>query len=461
MYRSVVGYSFFIISCDFSNSVQIVMYFPSTSRNQRPGRFNVKQAFLFTFTLAVCIWFLYQIKHSNNKKDVGSLPAKFSEKKSVVILGRKGDVELSNKGLYMSDSNGENLEAEGKQQDKGGGDDELDGNVDEKGGNESSDDGIKYSHGDVKINVEEGKTMEPEIPYNLATKSEKIKIEMRDMDNEVFSEDYSQGVENSKRIMSNLDGGGDENDRRKQISSDERQQESSANLVEQGDEKDLGRNTKELQKDDEISIDALKPCKDGETCSSKENGDDKDLVSKEITNQENNTENATILGPNEVANGLHGFHDENGVPQGGNDLVEFTLAKSRDGQANNILHQEIISNLNHPSKITKRLQIEEVASKSERNITDSETEIQGKKQGSKSDAVSPNEIIVHVSPLGPEHYFRIIVVVAVDLLELQKDIAVMWFLLERRNGIAVVGVFCCSVTGLSGCKTQLGFRVYC
>ncbi|XVF49122.1 hypothetical protein PTKIN_Ptkin03bG0243100 [Pterospermum kingtungense] len=310
------------------------MYFQSNGRNQRPRGFNVKLAFQFTLGLAVCIWLLYQIKHliSNDGKDAGSLQAKISERSSVVILGRKGDVELSDKSMYMSDSNDVIVEAEGKQNDGGGGDDELDGNV-------------EYIHGDVKTDAGKVKKMEPAKPDNQSSNSEKTEIEMGDMDKEVSSEDSSYGVENSKRNASNLD---------------------------KGDEKDLERHTEELHKDE-----------NGETGSVKENGEDKDL--KEIiTKQGNGTENDTVLGLSEVANGVHGFHDENGVPQGGNDLVVgFTLTKSRDGQVN----QETISDLNHPSKITKSSQIEEAASKSEKNTTGTETQTQSKQQGSKSDAV--------------------------------------------------------------------------
>ncbi|XP_022730711.1 uncharacterized protein LOC111285492 [Durio zibethinus] len=360
------------------------MYFQSTGQNQRPRGFNVKQAFKFTLTLAVCIWLLYQFKHSNNEKDVGSLQ---SEGNSVMILGRKGDVELSDKGLYVSDLKDITLEAEGKQKDRGGGDDDLDGIVDEKGENESLDKGNQYIHGDVKTKVEEGKKMELEIPYNISANSEKIETEMRDNDNEVSSEDNSrEGLQNSKRIVSKRDGLGDEQDQKSQNISDERGNKSGGNLVEQGDDKDLESYTKELQRDEETSIGALKQGKHDETGSSKEN-EDKNLGSKEITKHVNGTENATVLGSNEVANQLHGFRDENGVPQGGNDLVEFTLAKSRDGQAKNILHQETVSSLNHTSQITKGPQIEEGAPKSERNAADTETETQSKKEGSKSDAV--------------------------------------------------------------------------
>ncbi|XWS17326.1 hypothetical protein CRYUN_Cryun33cG0057700 [Craigia yunnanensis] len=133
----------------------------------------------------------------------------------------------------MSDSKDVILELEGKQKDRGGGDDELDQNVDEKGENESLDKGLEYIHGDVKNNAKEGKKMEPEIPFNLSANSGKIEIEMRDI------------KKLSVKIIPN----------------------------------------KELQKDEDVSIDALKRGKDGETGSSKENGEDKDLRSKEITKQ--------------------------------------------------------------------------------------------------------------------------------------------------------------------------------
>ncbi|WRX34919.1 hypothetical protein QQP08_027406 [Theobroma cacao] len=374
---------------NYWESVRIVMYFQSTGRNQRPRGFHVNQGFLLMLISAICIWLLYQIKNSNYTKDDRSLLAKFSKGNSVLNLGRKGDVELSDKTMYMSDSKDVILEAGGKQKDRGGVDDELDGSVDEKGENESLDKRIEYIHGRDKTDAEEGKKMEPERQYHLSTNSENIEIEMRDEDNKIFSEDNSQeGLESLKRIVSNLDGGRYEKDQKRLSSSDERGHKSGANnLVERGDEKDLERHTKELQRDEEISIDALKQGKDEEKGSSRENGEDKDLISKEINKQVNSTENATVFGQNEVGNGLHGFHDENGVPQGSNDLVEFTLAKSRDSQANNILHQETNSSLNHRNNITERPHIKEVESKSDRNATDAETKTRSQKEGSKSDAM--------------------------------------------------------------------------
>lgn len=144
------------------------------------------------------------------------------------------------------------------------------------GGGEDDDEkwGIEYIKGDAETNAKEGKEMETAIiPHDQpSSNSGKNELEMRDMDKEVFSEE-----ENSQRITSSL---------------------------EEGDEKDL-----------EISI-------DGDTGSSS-------IKDKNLLKQGNGTENATNLGLSEVANG---FHDENGVPQGGNDLVEFSLAKSRLNQ---------------------------------------------------------------------------------------------------------------------------------
>ncbi|OMO58233.1 hypothetical protein COLO4_34766 [Corchorus olitorius] len=349
-----------------------MMYFQSTGRNQRPRGFHVKRGLQFTLSLAVCIWLLYQIKHSNNRKDGGSLQAKFSKGNGVVILGRKGDVVLSDKDVYISDSKDVViLEAEGKQKDRGGGGDNvLDGNADEKGRNESLDKASEDSYGHVEADGEEGKKMEPERQDDLSTNSENVEIEMRDKDNEIFSEDNSQEeLENSKRILSKLE---------------EAQKSVVKSLVKLGDDKDLERQSKELKRDGEISIDALKLGKYEETASSEENGD-KDLIGKDITKQANDTESTTILGLNEVADGLHGFHDENGIPQGGSDLVVFTLAKSRDSQPKETLHQETAPSLSHQSKIPKSPQIEG-AYKSKRNTTDAE-KTHTKKEGSKVDAV--------------------------------------------------------------------------
>ncbi|KAL7239959.1 hypothetical protein ACSBR2_005760 [Camellia fascicularis] len=80
------------------------MNYQSASRNPRPKGFKVKRALQFTLLLVLCIWLLYQIKHSHdNTEDNGrNIQRKLSEEHGASILGRKGNLGLSS---GESDSN--------------------------------------------------------------------------------------------------------------------------------------------------------------------------------------------------------------------------------------------------------------------------------------------------------------------------------------------------------------------
>uniref|UniRef100_A0A5B7BGD8 Uncharacterized protein n=1 Tax=Davidia involucrata TaxID=16924 RepID=A0A5B7BGD8_DAVIN len=69
------------------------MNYQSTSRNQRPKGFNVKQGFQFALLLAVCIWLWYQTKHSHDKRK-DSIQSKLGEEDGSLTLGRKGNAGL-------------------------------------------------------------------------------------------------------------------------------------------------------------------------------------------------------------------------------------------------------------------------------------------------------------------------------------------------------------------------------
>lgn len=73
------------------------MNYQSASRNPRPKGFKVKRALQFTLLLVLCIWLLYQIKHSHdNTEDNGrNIQRKLGEEHGASILGRKGNLGLS------------------------------------------------------------------------------------------------------------------------------------------------------------------------------------------------------------------------------------------------------------------------------------------------------------------------------------------------------------------------------
>lgn len=114
------------------------------SKNQRTKGFKVKHAVQICLLLAICIWLLYQIKHSHEKKKMyEESPKKISEKiqrgRESIKFGRKDlhpqveetTLEIEGKEEFeeeVEDSKPEESDDEGR----GGGDDEIDGHDQER-----------------------------------------------------------------------------------------------------------------------------------------------------------------------------------------------------------------------------------------------------------------------------------------------------------------------------------------
>ncbi|KAF8400891.1 hypothetical protein HHK36_014194 [Tetracentron sinense] len=286
-----------------------MMFYQSSGQNQRPKGFKVKHAFQFALLLAVCIWFLYQIKHSYDKrKDYGgSVRNKLSEEHGTLVLGRKGNVGSSNGGEVDSVDR-DPIGQGGRKEDGGAGDDELDRNSEEKAGEEFLLKGHEDSQGNDSNHEEKEEEKEPETQHKESKGEEE-----NNTDIQVRKGDESVGL---YKDMSKEDLSG----------------------------KGRGDSQERLQDSDEDNINTQ--VREGDESMGSDKNKDKDKNSKhseeEIAFDPSETENATVSGQNEIGNGVHGFHDENGVPDDGHDLAGSMLDETSDNQEK--FMQQSISN---------------------------------------------------------------------------------------------------------------------
>lgn len=118
----------------------------SPSRNQRTKGFKVKHAIQIFLLLAICVWLLYQVKHSHEKKKIleETTAAELSEdvetKHEKIKLGRK-DLNPQERNADPGDDRQEEEKdddieetklEETEMEERGGGDDEIDGNEQER-----------------------------------------------------------------------------------------------------------------------------------------------------------------------------------------------------------------------------------------------------------------------------------------------------------------------------------------
>ncbi|EXC01134.1 hypothetical protein L484_025507 [Morus notabilis] len=108
----------------------------SPSRNQRPKGFKVKHVLQICVLLAICIWLLYQVKHSNDKK--AEYEDSSSEISRKIQNGRDEIITLGRRDLrpLVKDTSFDAKKREGKEEDSedgpGGGDDQIDGHDQER-----------------------------------------------------------------------------------------------------------------------------------------------------------------------------------------------------------------------------------------------------------------------------------------------------------------------------------------
>lgn len=123
----------------------------SPSRNQRSKGFKVKHAIQICLLLAICIWLLYQVRHSHEtkkayEKSSGTISEKMQGGYEIIKLGRK-DLHPQVEETAFETERKEELEQEiedskpeeSEDEGRGGGDDEIDGHDQERVEEEDSD----------------------------------------------------------------------------------------------------------------------------------------------------------------------------------------------------------------------------------------------------------------------------------------------------------------------------------
>ncbi|KAF5458979.1 hypothetical protein F2P56_022971 [Juglans regia] len=281
------------------------MNYKPTGSNQMPQGFKARRALQLSLLLGVCFWLLYQIEHSNGKgKDYGGgLQSKLREQNTVLVLGRKA---------WSSDGGVSNLEdvnlvGEAKmKEDGGGGDDELDGILEEK------------------------------IFHEELEQPEMVSL------NDLINNSDVEGVY-SKKGYDDPWGSSEQGGEKRLEIGDERDGKNPKTEVKQIGGEDSERQGKESEKVKEIADDSIKQYQDEAANFNRQDEKDKDIIGskQEIAVQPSGLENnETAVSRSEMMlDGVHTFHDENGVPQDGNDLVETTLSDIRDDHEI-ILHQD-------------------------------------------------------------------------------------------------------------------------
>ncbi|KAE7998677.1 hypothetical protein FH972_003196 [Carpinus fangiana] len=136
--------------------------------------------------------------------------------------------------------------------------------------------------------------------------------------------------------------------------------------------KGLEREIKEPEKNKEmISDDTLKQDQDVEVVGSlnRENEEDRNIVEskEEIAEQPvGAANNVAVVGRSEMLDGvIHGFHDENGVPQDANNPLESTLTDhhSRDDRGNFLNQETSFNSSNNYSRFSETFSRDEAETK--------------------------------------------------------------------------------------------------
>uniref|UniRef100_A0A5B6Z5Q8 Putative myb-like protein X n=1 Tax=Davidia involucrata TaxID=16924 RepID=A0A5B6Z5Q8_DAVIN len=345
------------------------MTFQSTSRNQRPKGFNVKQAIQLALLFALCTWLLYQMKHShyNRTDNDARLQTKLGEEHGAITLGRKGNAGWSSSGSESDSEDRDKGERE-KREDGGAGDDKLDRNIEEKAEEVSFDKDNDYGRENAASRVKKEEEKEQEGQYEESQSNEDSNpntevegVESASLIKDTYKKENSnKGHESAKRSMPDHDEEG-------------------------GDEKDPETQIKEPQNAEKNHTSTSIQYKDQAVKESDENKGPKKIEEK-IAVQLGGKVNATLPSQSDMEDGVHVFHDENGVSLDGNDIIE-SMPKESSGDQKNILHQETISNSNNQTRIIESMPIEgeEVKSNKGSNTADAETEIKGTLEDSKND----------------------------------------------------------------------------
>lgn len=164
-------FTFGRIHTDHWNLEKSIMFRQASTRNNRNKGFKVKHVLQMCLLLAICIWLLYQVKHSHDKKKAfDANNAKIAERvdggNQILKLGRKD----LNHGVEVTSENEKHDEEEESEEDeskldesidkeRGDGDDEIDEHDQEKV-DEAAERGEEFSDEDKEAREEENEEKE-------------------------------------------------------------------------------------------------------------------------------------------------------------------------------------------------------------------------------------------------------------------------------------------------------------
>ncbi|KAJ7969549.1 dentin sialophosphoprotein-like isoform X1 [Quillaja saponaria] len=286
------------------------MNYQSVGRYQRPKGANIKQALQLTVLLVGCIWLLYQFKHSSGDES-GNTEIKFGKEYGGVLLGRKGKAGWLDE-RSVSDSEDTHLAGEARDGDGARVDDGLDGNLENM--------------------VEEGIIHQENVHRNETLG---VTEEVEEVGKESEMQYYNVLIKN-KEVDSSEENSGEVRVKSRGSDSDHKDHRNTKYLKEQltddaeSHDKELKNQVTEPRYNEQIREISKS------VFSTKENdGEDEDR---------SNSEETTVVE-------VHGFHDENGVPQDVDDFPESKLIVSMVVQ-DNIVNQEANLSLSNASRIS-------------------------------------------------------------------------------------------------------------
>ncbi|XP_010248267.1 PREDICTED: midasin-like [Nelumbo nucifera] len=343
------------------------MFRQSPSRNQRSKGFKVKHALQICLLLGVCIWLLYQVKHSHDKKKAfDESTARISENveigHGILKLGRKDlNPHLERPGFEIQHGNEEASEEENKPEEeeeeeedenkpeetedegRGGGDDEIDEHDQEKAEEEAE-------RGEDFIDEEEKDREEKENEDHIDNSGS---MEDQDHDGsdrntqEAREENYkgddasSAVVRDTQLIISETENGGSEgSNEEEKVEKTEMQEKEQENKTDTQEEQVQNTEIHETEQEDKPEGTQEAAAADQNDSGSKERGEtiEGDLHVNSTTNEEKSAEitvsvsenvsqpNSTTTEPNDQPeannNTSEGAKSPASVMQGGEDIIK-------------------------------------------------------------------------------------------------------------------------------------------
>ncbi|XP_004287465.1 PREDICTED: uncharacterized protein LOC101293225 [Fragaria vesca subsp. vesca] len=321
----------------------------SNGRSLRPKGKRVKLAFQIGSVLAVCLWLLYQAKQSHDTDYSGSVRNEVIIERGSGILGRR--VNAGGSSLVGESVNDEV---------RGGGVDVSDGNVEEK--HKASDD---TDHGD--LGRHEGKESEKRVGLKYKELSNADDIP------DINSEENSLQEGNS------------------QVGHQDKQ---ASRMSDQEGEKDVENTSHHKVGGDEDAMSHVNHDEQGHESDAQKESDTKDFSSEnEFLVPPTERKNDSLQDHNSMVDGVHGFDDETGVPEDGNDIIESRVTES-SGDREISLHEDMYTTSSRQSEINESTQSEEVVARGDNANFEARSNISV--QDSEPEAETNSETSVHI-----------------------------------------------------------------